>query len=166
MKPARRKVVLGIGNILTGDEGIGIHAVRRLEREYGPSAGVEFLDGGTLGLSLLTIIEECSHVLIIDAVNARRPPGSIVELHRDEIPLFSGIKVSQHQATMQEVLGLASIRGCLPDHLHLLGIQPACLDVGIGLSPAAENAMPELLHRAKALLTTWQETSQYAPASV
>jgi hydrogenase maturation protease len=160
MAVAARKVVLGVGNMLTGDEGVGIHAVRRLEQELGPAAEVEFLDGGTLGLNLLPLIEESSHMLIIDAVNAHRAPGSIIELRRDEIPLFSGIKVSQHQATMQEVLGLASIRGKLPDHLHLIGLPPECLDVGISLSPRAEEAMPELLCRAKRVLKMWEEVNQ------
>jgi hydrogenase maturation protease len=164
-----RIVVLGIGNILNRDEGVGVHAVRALQVHLPPSpdgslspqerasgAEVEFLDGGTLGLNLLPIVEEASHLLILDAVDARQPPGAVVELAGDEIPLFSGIKLSQHQVTFQEVLGLAAVRGKLPSHLHLIGVQPADLAVGLELSPVVAGALPEVMHRAAAVLGAWQ----------
>ncbi|NTU84469.1 MAG: hydrogenase maturation protease, partial [Chloroflexales bacterium] len=62
---------------------------------------------------------------MLDAADARQAPGSLVELRRDEIPLYAGVKLSQHQVTFQEVLGLANMRGRLPRHLHLIGVQPA-----------------------------------------
>ena len=112
-----------------------------------PGSEVEFLDGGTLGLSLLSIVEEASHLLILDAVDAHQPPGTVIELVGAEIPLFSGVKLSQHQVTFQEVLGLAAVRDKLPANLHLIGVQPADLSIGLDLSPEAANALPELLHR-------------------
>ncbi len=78
------------------------------------------------------IVEECSHLLILDAVNAGKQPGTVIELEKEQIPLYTGINLSQHQTTFQEVLGLAKIRGLLPEHLHLVGIQPLDISIGLG----------------------------------
>jgi hydrogenase maturation protease len=153
---AIRKIVLGLGNTLNRDEGLGVHAVRALERRLGNSAQqVEFLDGGVLGLNLLPWVEESSHLLVLDAINARKQPGTIIELKRHEIPLYTGIKLSDHQVTFQEVLGLAAFRDHLPVNLTMLGIQPADLEVGTELSPLVQARLPELLDRAIMILREW-----------
>ncbi len=151
----KRRVVLGLGNILNRDEGLGVQALKHLDAQVGEQSGFELLDGGTLGLSLLMIVEECSHLLILDAVNTGQPPGTIVELRKEQIPLFSGVKLSQHQVTFQEVLGLASIRGNLPEHLHLVGVQPGDISIGLELSPVVERTLPEVVNRALVLLKSW-----------
>jgi len=79
----------------------------------------------------------------------------VIELARDEIPLYAGVKLSQHQITFQEVLGLAHMRGNLPPNLHLIGIQPADLSIGLELSPTVEQALPEVIRRARAILEEW-----------
>jgi hydrogenase maturation protease len=150
-----RKIVLGLGNVLNRDEGLGVHAVSALQARLSGRARVEFVDGGTLGLNLLPLVEECSHLLLLDATNAGQSPGTVIELKKEQIPLYTGIKLSQHQASFQEVLGLASFRDLLPEHLHLLGIQPAHLSMGVELSPGVLAAMPELLARAEAVLRRW-----------
>ncbi len=155
MGEANRKVVLGLGNLLNRDEGLGVQALKLLDTHLGEQAEVELLDGGVLGLNLLTIVEECSHLLILDAVNAGKASGTVVELAKDQIPLYAGVKLSQHQVTFQEVLGLANIRGCLPAHLHLVGIQPENLSVGLELSPTVVEALPEMVHRARVVLENW-----------
>ncbi len=153
---ANRKIVLGLGNTLNRDEGLGVHAVKALEARLGEAARqVEFLDGGVLGLNLLPWVEECSHLLVLDAINARKEPGTMIELKRDEIPLYSGIRLSDHQITFQEVLGLANFRGCLPEHLHLIGAQPADLSIGVVLSPEIDTVLPKILERAEAVLREW-----------
>ncbi len=153
---ANRRVVLGLGNILNMDEGVGVHALTALaQTRPGPTAPLEFVDGGALGLNLLPLVEACSHLLVLDAINAERSPGSLIELRGEDIPLYAGVKLSQHQITFQEVLGIASFRGKLPPRLHLLGLQPADLAMGIGLSPVAAAAMPQLLARAAEVLQAW-----------
>ena len=156
-----RKIVLGLGNTLNRDEGLGVHAMKALEKHFLSAPGslapdLEFLDGGVLGLNLLPWVEESSHLLVLDAIDASRPPGTVIELKRDEIPLFTGIKVSDHQVTFQEVLGLASFRGHLPPFLHLVGLQPADISTGIDLSALARARLPELVARAAAVLGQWQ----------
>lgn len=153
---SKRKVVLGLGNILNRDEGLGIQALRLLDPRSGDFPTFEFLDGGVLGLNLLMIVEDCSHLLLLDSVNAKKAPGTVVELAKEQIPLYSGIKMSQHQVTFQEVLGLANIRGNLPENLHLIGIQPEDLSVGLGFSSSVENALPQVVERAIAVLNRWK----------
>ena len=155
MMPTGRHIVLGIGNTLNTDEGVGVHALPLLQQALGTLSAIEFLDGGTLGLNLLPLVEETEHLLLLDAVDAGESPGTVVELRRDEIPLFAGVKLSQHQLTFQEVLGLAHIRGKLPRHVHLIGVQPADLSVGMGMSDVVQRAIPSVLKRAEAVLKEW-----------
>jgi len=155
MAEAKRKVVLGLGNLLNRDEGLGVQALKLLDAQLGEQPEVELLDGGVLGLNLLMVVEECSHLLILDAVNASQPPGTVIELRKEQIPLYSGVKLSQHQVTFQEVLGLANLRGFLPEHLHLVGIQPEDLGIGLELSPSVARALPEVVSRACAVLQEW-----------
>jgi hydrogenase maturation protease len=151
----RRSVVLGLGNLLLRDEGFGIALLHHLEAELGPIPGVEFIDGGVMGLDLLPLVEGSRYLLILDAVNASRPPGALIELDREELPLFSGIRLSEHQVGFQEVLGLASLRDQLPEFLHLVGIQPVVLEPGTGLSALATQRLPEAAARAVMVLKSW-----------
>lgn len=151
-----RKVVLGLGNTLQTDEGLGVHALALLAQALGAQDSIELIDGGVLGLNLLPIVESCSHLLILDAANAGKAPGALITLERDEIPLYAGVKMSQHQATFQEVLGLANIRGKLPPFLQLVGAQPADLTVGVGLSETITAVLPDIVRQATAVLQQWQ----------
>jgi hydrogenase maturation protease len=157
MTESKRKVVLGLGNLLNRDEGLGVHALKFLSTQIGDPSDFELLDGGVLGLNLLMIVEECSHLLILDAVNIGKPAGTVVELCKEQIPLYSGIQLSQHQITFQEVLGLANIRGYLPENLHLIGIQPKDISTGLDLSSIVEDALPEVISRALLVMKSWNE---------
>ena len=150
--PAAAHVVLGLGNLLNRDEGLGVHALQALEAE---SAAVSFVDGGVLGLDLLPLVERCSHLLLLDAVDAGAAAGSIVELTAEDLPRLSGAKLSLHQTTFQDVLALAAVRGRLPQEVHLVGVQPADLSLGVGLSAAVAAALPSALQRATAVLRRW-----------
>ncbi|MCB2223247.1 MAG: HyaD/HybD family hydrogenase maturation endopeptidase [Actinobacteria bacterium] len=152
-----RSVVLGVGNVLNRDEGLGVHALRLLEGRLPDGGPVEAIDGGVLGLNLLPLVEECERLLVLDAVDRGAPPGTLVEMDRDEIPLFAGVKMSQHQITMQEVLGLAQVRGKLPPVLRLVGLQPEDLSIGIEMSVAIEAALPQVVDRAAEVVAAWQE---------
>lgn len=155
MAATTRTVVLGLGNTLNRDEGVGVHALAPLAARLGAQTAVELLDGGTLGLNLLPLVEECSHLLVLDALDAGRAPGTVVELRREQIPLYAGVRLSQHQITFQEVLGLAGIRGKLPAHLHLIGVQPADITIGLELSPLVAATLPDVVARAVCVLAAW-----------
>jgi hydrogenase maturation protease len=150
-----RRVVLGLGNVLNRDEGAGVHCLEALRQRLGEGAVVEVLDGGVLGMDLLPLVESCGHLLILDAVDAGKPPGTIIELDGGEIPLFSTLKLSWHQLGFQEVLQFAAVRGRLPAHLHLVGVQPDDISIGYGLSPAIAALVPRVAERAVAVLERW-----------
>lgn len=122
--------------------------------------GIELLDGGVLGLNLLMLVEDCRYLLILDAVNAGKAPGTVIELAKEQIPLFSGVHLSEHQITFQEVLGLASIRGYLPEHLHLIGVQPDDISIGVDLSPVVTAALPAVMSRARVVLRDWGQLEE------
>ncbi|MFZ5881336.1 MAG: HyaD/HybD family hydrogenase maturation endopeptidase [Chloroflexota bacterium] len=156
-----RKIVMGLGNTLNRDEGLGVYALQALEaylqQAWGAAlpADLEFVDGGVLGLNLLPWVEECSHLLVLDAINARKEPGTLIELRREEIPLYTGIKMSDHQITFQEVLGLANFRGKLPERLHMIGIQPEDISIGVEVSACVAATMPQIQERAVKVLSEW-----------
>ena len=105
-------LVLGLGNILLGDEGVGVRVVERLLERYDFPEGVRVMDGGTLGLDLLPYVEDASRLLVVDAVQARKPPGTLVRMTGDEIPVFlDASKVSPHQEGLQDLLAVV-----LPEH--------------------------------------------------
>lgn len=150
-----RAIVLGLGNLLNRDEGLGVQCLEPLRNRLGSVAGIEILDGGVLGLDLLPLVECARALLILDAVDARKPPGTLIELTGADIPLFGRAKLSWHQVTFQEVLQLAAMRNRLPERLHLVGVQPADLSIGLELSPEVAAAMPALIERAAAVLAGW-----------
>lgn len=156
MAEKNRKIVLGLGNTLNRDEGLGVFCLDPLRERLTDSRGIEVLDGGVLGMSLLPLVESSSHLLILDAVDAGKPPASVIELAKDEIPLFSRLKLSWHQLSFQEVLQFATIRGHLPDHIHLVGAQPADISIGVGLSPVVQAIVPEITDRAIRVLEGWR----------
>jgi hydrogenase maturation protease len=172
-----RKFVLGLGNILNHDEGLGVHALKALEAhiaenfltlppnkmEENGTEGLEFLDGGVLGMNLLPWVEDASHLLVLDAVEAHKEPGTLIVLQGDEIQLMGMIKLSDHQVTFQEVLGLAKFRQHLPEKLCLIGIQPMDLSIGVGLSPVVAEAIPLVVKAAKSVLCEWGFISNQSP---
>ncbi len=155
MPEIKRSVVLGLGNTINRDEGVGVHMLPLLQKRIGARSSAEFLDGGTLGLNLLPLVEECRHLLLLDAVNTGKSGASVVVFKGEEIPLFAHVKLSQHQLTFQEVLGLAQIRGNLPPQLHLVGVQPVDTSMGFGLTEEVEQAVPRALDLAEAVLRSW-----------
>jgi len=155
MSGKNRRVVLGLGNVLNRDEGLGVFCLDVVSRRLAGRGGVECLDGGVLGMALLPVVESCSHLLLLDAVDAGRPPGTVIELSRDEIPRFARLKLSWHQLGFQEVLELAAARGNLPENLHLVGAQPFDIMPGYGLSPPMEAILPIVADRAVEILKGW-----------
>ena len=149
-------LVLGLGNILLRDEGVGVRVVERLLEKYDFPEGVRVMDGGTLGLDLLPFLEEASRLLVIDAVQARKPPGTLVRLVGDEIPIFlDASKVSPHQEGLQDLLAVAVLKGYLPDEVVFWGAQITSLGVGLDLSEAVAEQVDVLAEKVLAELAQW-----------
>jgi hydrogenase maturation protease len=149
-------LVLGLGNILLRDEGVGVRVIERLLEQYDFPEGVRVMDGGTLGLDLLPFLEEASRLLVIDAVQARKPPGTLVRLVGDEIPIFlDASKVSPHQEGLQDLLAVAVLKGYLPDEVVFWGAQITSLGVGLDLSEAVAGQVDALAEKVLAELAQW-----------
>lgn len=140
-------LVLGLGNLLCGDDGLGPAAVSALTRRFEVPDGVCVLDGGTLGLSLLPYIEDAQHVLLVDAVRADQPPGSFVRLEGDEVAPAVRNRLSVHQIGVVDLLDGARWLGRYPARLTLLGLVPQTVELGCGRSAVVEAGLPVLLER-------------------
>ena len=131
-----RTLVLGLGNILLRDEGVGVRVVEALAERYVLPAGIEVVDGGTASMDLLDTLAGCAHLLICDAVHTSGPPGSMVKLAGDQVPALFQTRYSPHQLGLSDLLATLTLTGEAPATLILIGIVPADLGLGLELSPA------------------------------
>jgi hydrogenase maturation protease len=138
-------LVLGLGNILLQDEGIGVRVVQQLQQDYLLPAQVEILDGGTAGMALYEHIIDRTHLIVIDAVNTGQPPGTLVTLEHAAIPAYFRTKVSPHQMALSDILAALQIGGQTLPEIILLGIVPVSLQTGIGLSDSVGDKLGTLL---------------------
>lgn len=148
--------ILGIGNTLYTDEGLGVHALSALEEKYGIDQQVELVDGSTDGMSLLGPVEDTDYLIVIDAINAGKEGGHIIELSGDDIPAYYGIKMSIHQLGFQEVLLASKLREKYPKHIVMIGMQPTSLELGIGLSETNEAQLPKLIKLVEQQVDKWK----------
>lgn len=155
LTPPDRILILGLGNTLLRDEGVGVEALMRLQTHYVLPDNVTLLDGGVMGLDLLPYLETADAVLILDAVETGAPAGALSRLEGQEIPAVVALKLSVHQVGLQETLAMAQFRGTLPDKLVLLGIVPFELELGIGLSDLVQSQLACLVDAAARQLTAW-----------
>jgi hydrogenase maturation protease len=144
-----------LGNILLQDEGIGVRALERLLAEYRLPSQVRALDGGTMGLDLLPYLVGASRLLILDALQMGGAPGSLARLVDDEIPAVLAVKLSVHQVGLSELLAASRFQGSLPATMTLLGIEPASIEWGLGLSPPVSAALEVLAEAAVHELRAW-----------
>ncbi len=147
-------VVIGLGNPLMADDGVGIAALERL-RAAGAPPDVELVDGGTWGMNLLPIIESAGRVLLMDAIDAGGAPGTLHVLERAQIPRYLATKISPHQVDLRDVLALAELRGNLPEQTVAVGLQPQRVEMSCGLSDAVETRLDDLVAVVTQRLAVW-----------
>lgn len=140
-----RIVVLGIGSVLMRDDGLGVHLIRVLSREYDFAASIELIDGGTSGMELLPEIASCDLLIAIDAVRASLEPATLVRLCDEQVPTFFKTKLSPHQAGLSDILATLTFQCAAPRHVVLIGMQPADISAGMTLSPLLEAHFGELV---------------------
>jgi hydrogenase maturation protease len=133
-RDAGRVTVLGLGNILLSDEGVGVHAVNAIKNNYICSPLVELVDGGTMGLDLLPLFQSQDRIIIIDAVDFGKAPGHVGTLEGDKIPSVLNSKLSVHHIGLSDVLFAAKLMRDTPLEVYLVGIQPKYLDVGLDMT--------------------------------
>jgi hydrogenase maturation protease len=148
-------LVLGLGNTLLRDEGVGVRVVERLQELYRFPENVQVVDGGTMGLDLMAYVEAADRLLVLDAVNTGGEAGTLAHLVGEQVPAFLSLKVSPHQMGLSDLLAAAQLRDIYPDEVVLWGVQPGAIEVGLDLSPAVAARVDALVDRALAELHRW-----------
>jgi hydrogenase maturation protease len=180
--PAARRIrVAGLGNVLMGDDGVGPTVVEALRAAYEWPANVSLVDLGTPGLDLVPFVADLDCLIVIDAVAAPLPPGSLHVYHGDDLPASAESRLAAHDPGLRHALALAALEGKAPSDFLLIGIVPERVEVGPGLSESARTSVPgamaavvgELARRGVVLprrdvphaLATWWETRAVATAT-
>ncbi len=138
-------LVLGIGNVLLTDEGVGVRALKELERRFTFPANVELLDGGTAGIELLRHIRNRDCLIIIDAMKWGQEPGTVVRVEGDDVPAAFRTRISPHQLGLSDLLAAAMLTDELPKKLVLFGVEPVSIDIGLDLTDTVEASLDKLL---------------------
>lgn len=147
--PAASVLILAVGNLLMGDEGVGVHALRTLEGEP-PVPGARLLDGGVAGVNLLDDIQRARSVIVIDATRDGRPAGTVTLLRPATVGALPQ-SLSSHDFGLKDLFAAAALLGAMPDvHLFTVSVEtvhPMCLE----LSRPVAAAVPVLVHSVRAL---------------
>lgn len=140
-----KSVVLGIGNILLTDEGVGVRVIEALERDYVLPPDVEVIDGGTCGMEMLEQLENLDGLIVVDCVRCKQPPATPVLLKGDDVPVFFKTKLSPHQVSLSDVLASLQFTDRAPKTIAIVGMQPVSMSLGMELSPEVAAKVPELV---------------------
>lgn len=154
-----KTLVLGVGNLLMCDEGVGVVVVEQLAKRYRVAKEVQILDGGTLGLDLLYYLEGVENLLLIDAVQADLEPGGLLRLEGEDVPTFMAMKISPHEIGVPDMLFAAKLKGIFPQNIVLLGIQPQRVEIGVSLSDVVAGQIDTLLDQTVEQLDRWGHAS-------
>jgi len=147
-------LVLGLGNILLSDEGVGVRVVEALQERYRIPDGVDVVDGGTSGMDMLDMIAGRDHLIVVDAVNTGDAPTSVIRLTGEAVPVFFQSKISPHQLGLSDVLATLRLLESEPAGITLIGIVPAALDRGLKLSPTIAAKLDDLVGMVRDELDT------------
>ena len=144
-------LVLGIGNILLRDEGVGVHVVQEIQKRAVPE-GVEVCDGGTFGIDLIDTIAGRRKVIVIDAVQADAAPGTVLKFGPEDMAAKEIRDMSLHQLGLLETLTMAQQLGCAPDEVVIFGIVPKEMTPGLELSAEVAAVVPKVVELVMAEL--------------
>ncbi|MBI3187617.1 MAG: HyaD/HybD family hydrogenase maturation endopeptidase [Gammaproteobacteria bacterium] len=174
--PAAEVLVLGLGNCLIEDEGVGVAAIEYLMHHYDFPDEVELLDGGTSGMGLLDDLRNREHVIVLDAVRTGHKPGELVVLKDAQVPAFFRSKVSPHQLALSDVLAVLTLTNEQPGKISVIGVEPVSLKTRVGLSSLVSRQLKPMVEEvilqlsdAGYIVTEKPETSQkqdYYPKQV
>lgn len=141
-------VVLGVGNILLKDEGVGVRVAEELGRRYVFPDNVEVVDGGTQGLWLMPTIQQSDHLIVVDAVRGKGESGTLYRLERDDLPKSLRAKQSAHDSDLVEALNLCTLIDKGPKTVVVVGVEPEDISpFGLELTPRVAAKIEELIER-------------------
>jgi hydrogenase maturation protease len=153
-----KTLVLGIGNTLLTDEGIGVHVLHALESELADLTDISLLDGGTLSFTLAGPIEDADALIVVDAANIRTKPGEWTLLKGEEMDAFlmSNRKATVHEVGLTDLRAIAILAGHWPEKRAMLAIQPDVIDWGEEPTPAVAAAIPPACAAIRKVIQEWQ----------
>ncbi len=156
MSSSPEVVVLGLGNILMEDEGIGVHAANHLEKHYHFEPEIEIVDGGTSGLDLLPFFGPEKSILIIDAVNFEMKPGTVAKIEDDAILAQLDPKISLHHLGLSDLISVAELLDKKAKRMTLLGIQPMSMEnLDLEMTPTIKGVFDKVIENALIILKEW-----------
>lgn len=153
-----KTLVLGIGNTLLTDEGVGVHVIQALESRLSHLPDVTLLDGGTLSFTLAGPIEEADALIVVDAANIRTKPGEWILLKGDQMDAFlmSNRRATVHEVGLTDLRAIAILAGHWPEKRAMVAIQPDLIDWGEYPTPAVAAAIPPACAAIHELIEEWQ----------
>ena len=157
-----RVLVMGVGNTLLQDDGIGVHVTESLRAGYAGEPPcldpeLDLIDGGTIGLSLLPDIEDAAAVIVVDASEIGEAPGTLRIFRDREIDQqLSGKRRTVHEVALADLFAAAAIRGRSPGRRALVAIQPASTELGLDLTPDVRAAIPKAREAIIGLARQWR----------
>jgi hydrogenase maturation protease len=155
---SKKVLVMGVGNTLLQDDGIGVHVTESLKMSQQSAPDVSFIDGGTIGLSLLPEIEDADAVIIVDASEIGEPPGSMRIFRNAEIDQqLSGKKRTVHEVALSDLFSAAAIRGRCPEERALIAIQPGSTDWGLEPTADVQAAIPGACEAISTMTRRWRD---------
>ncbi|MCP3851240.1 MAG: hydrogenase maturation protease [Gammaproteobacteria bacterium] len=154
-------MILGVGNTLLKDEGLGIHLLDYLKThnpQWLSDGQIEMIDGGTLSFDLLSSIQADQDLLILDAVNLQEPPGTVYCFQDEAVDEFlSKPGKSVHEVSLLDLFDMSRLVDQLPKNRALIGIQPEVIDWGSELTPIVYQALAEAEEQVKCILQQWSK---------
>ena len=157
-------MVMGVGNILLSDEGLGVRFLDELGKMPLPE-NVELLEGGTAGLELVHLVQEVDFLIIVDAIDAKDEPGALFRFKPGDIKIFpEQYEVSFHQIGIIEVLAMAKVLGQAPQTL-IFGVQPKRLEWGMDISPEIQVLFPRLAEFVRQEIDSIQREGKFTSTS-
>lgn len=160
----KKILVLGIGNSLLSDEGVGIHLVRRLENRLAMQDDLTLMDGGTLSFTLANALAEHDYLLILDAARTGGPPGTVRSYLGEEMDeyLKAGSR-SVHEVSLGDLLDISQLGGHVHSERALVGIEPGSMGWGEQLTAPVQASLEQACERVEELLNRWREAANYLP---
>jgi hydrogenase maturation protease len=150
----KRILVLGVGNILFTDEGIGVRCIEEMQANFSFSPNVTLMDGGTLGTKLMGPILESDYLIVCDAVLCGDKPGSVYRLMGEDLRKSLAFRDSMHQTDLVDTLGMCEIVGNRPEAI-VIGMEPFDYhSMALELSPTARESMPVMIRSVIAEIET------------
>lgn len=148
-------ILLGVGNILLTDEGLGVHVVNEMRKEYTFNPEISIIDGGTMGMELLSYMQGMKKLLLVDAVNGGEAPGTVYEFPHKDMETYFTDHISVHEVGMQDILRIRALQDDPLEDAMVIGVEPESLDIGLEVSDTVKNVLPDVKQRVIGVLKTW-----------